>query len=68
MMISEIFCDILPLSERSRRWPNGLDEITPLRGDRTRACKIKCVTGYHHCFINEGGVDDQEKYENRCAA
>ena len=32
------------------------------------ACKIKCVTGYHHCFINEGGVDDQEKYENRCAA
>ena len=32
------------------------------------ACKIKCVTGYHHCFINEGGVDDHEKYENRCAA
>ena len=34
---------------------------------RWGACKIKCVTGYHHCFINEGGVDDQEKYENRCA-
>ncbi len=32
------------------------------------ACKINCVTGYHASSREEGGFDDQARYQNGCVA
>jgi len=47
-------------------WQSSKDEMQGFAS--SEACKINCVTGYHASSREEGGFDDQARYQNGCVA